>query len=265
MNLYIDFGGTNFKYCLDDGDVKTVPSNNVDILKFIDDMILAGNCIENIAISFAGQVKNGIILSAPNINLQNLDIKNYVFEKYKINLLIENDLNCAAAYEYSKYDVDSVAVFYVGTGFGSAFVVNGKILSGYSNLSGEIGHIPFKKMDKNCPCGRDDCLELSVSGKALNDKKLQDCDEITIQRFKDGLKHAFFTVLNLLDPDVFVLGGSVITHNIWLVDFLKEEYKNSSFFEIRNDLQIFVSDSKYGNIEGLKILLKDKNAKISNI
>lgn len=265
MNLYIDFGGTNFKYCLDNGDVFTIASSEVELLDFIETQIKINNCIKNIAISFAGQVKNGIILSAPNIKLKNLDIKNYIFEKYKINLLIENDLNCAAAYEYSKHNVSSIAVLYIGTGFGSAFVINGKILSGYSNLSGEIGHIPFRKMENFCPCGRDDCLELSISGKALGGKTLEQCDEKTVELLKDGLKHAFFTVLNLLDPDVFVFGGSVISNNSWLIDFLQNEYKNSSFSDIRDDLNIFVSDAKYGNIEGLKILLKDNDAKISNI
>lgn len=265
MNLLIDFGGTNFKYCLDDGEVFVIPSDKTDLLDFIESQIKISDCIKNIAVSFAGQVRNGIILSAPNIELKNLDIKNYVFEKYKINLLIENDLNCAAIYEYSKYNVSSVAVLYIGTGFGSAFVINGKVLSGYSNLSGEIGHIPFRKMESFCPCGRNDCLELSTSGKALQGKKLEECDQNIIETLKDGLKHSFFTVLNLIDPDVFVFGGSVISHNKWLIDFLKEEYKNSSFYKIRNDVQIFVSDSEYGNIEGLKILLKDNDAKISNI
>jgi len=263
MNLYIDFGGTHFKYCFDNEEVVVENSSEVDLVSFLDNQIALqtkrGKTIKNIAISFAGQVRDGVILYAPNIDLKELYIQKYIEEKYGINLVVENDLNIASIYEYSKYkNLNSMAVLYIGTGFGCGIVIGGKVLYGKDSFAGEIGHIPFRKRDTKCSCGRDDCLELSVSGKALGGLKLNEVDEKTKQLFLEGLAHSFFTILNLCNCDVYVLGGSVVQNNIWLVDFLKEEYTKSSFYNLRGELVVVVSDSYYGNIEGLKILLSQK-------
>lgn len=259
MNLYIDFGGTHFKYCFDNEEVVVLDSLTVDLVSFLDNQIRAKKDIQNIAISFAGQVRDGVILYAPNINLKELYIKNYIEDKYGINVIVENDLNAASVYEYSKYDnINSMVVLYVGTGFGCGVVIGGKVLYGKDGFAGEIGHMPFRKTNSKCLCGRDDCLELSVSGKALQGLTLNDVDEETKQIFLDGLAHSFFTVLNLLNCDLYILGGSVMLNNIWLLDFLKEEYKKSSFYDLRGELKISLSDSQYGNLEGLKIITKDK-------
>ncbi|MDX9744748.1 MAG: ROK family protein [Arcobacteraceae bacterium] len=268
MNLYIDFGGTHFKYCFDNEDVIVEKSSGVDLVSFLDTQIALqtkrGKTIKNIAISFAGQVRDGVILYAPNIDLKELYIQQYIEEKYGINVVVENDLNIASIYEYSKYkNLNSMAVLYIGTGFGCGIVIGGKVLYGKDSFAGEIGHIPFRKRDTKCSCGRDDCLELSVSGKALRGLKLNEVDGKTKQIFLDGLVHSFFTLLNLLNCDGYVFGGSVIQNNIWLVDFLKEEYKKSSFYNLRGELMMVVSDAQYGNIEGLKLIIKDRdNGKI---
>jgi len=229
------------------------------LILFLEEQISLKKDIKNIAISFAGQVKDGVILSAPNIDLKELYIKRYIEDKYNINVIVENDLNAATIYEYSKYqDINSMIVLYIGTGFGCGIVIGDKILYGKDNFAGEIGHIPFKKTNTLCQCGRDDCLELSVSGKALRGLKLNEVDEVTKQAFLNGLVHSFFTVLNLLNCEVYILGGSVISNNAWLLDFLEEEYKKSSFYTLRGELKIALTDSQYGNLEGLKIILQQQ-------
>lgn len=260
MNLYIDFGGTNFRYCLDEGELFKIKSKDVELIGFLETQINLQKNIKKIFISFAGQVKNGKILSAPNIAIQNFDLKKYFYDNYKIEVILENDLNCASIYEYSKHkDAKILALFYIGTGFGSAFVIDGKILNGKNNIAGEIGHIPFRKKDFKCGCGRNDCVELSVSGKVFKKCTFDNADENVKKEFLEGLGFAFHTVVNLFDPDVFVLGGSVVKNNPFILDFLKEEYINSSFRTIRSDLKIFISDINDANIEGLKILSKVEN------
>ncbi|MCK9337110.1 MAG: ROK family protein [Arcobacteraceae bacterium] len=262
MNLFIDFGGTHFRYCFDDGDTITLKSEDVELVKFIEIQISLKN-INKVFISFAGQVKDGKILSAPNIKIETLDINKYFEEKYNIEVLIENDLNCAAIYEYSKYkNAQVLAVFYIGTGFGSAFVIDGKVLKGKDNIAAEVGHIPFKKKPYRCNCGRDDCLELSVSGKVFGENSFENSDEDTKKDFLDGLKHIFHTTLNLFDPDVIILGGGVVKHNPFILDFLKNEYNNSSFKTIRSDLKIFISDVEDANIKGLQILSKGEKCQV---
>lgn len=262
MNLFIDFGGTNFRYCFDEGDTTILKSEDVELVSFIEKQISLKN-IKKVFISFAGQVKDGKIHSAPNIKIETLDINKYFKEKYNIEIIIENDLNCAAIYEYSRYKNASIlAVFYIGTGFGSAFVIDGKVLKGKDNIAGEIGHIPFKKKPYKCSCGRDDCLELSVSGKVFGNKSFENSDEDTKNDFLDGLKHIFHTTLNLFDPDVIILGGGVVKNNPFILDFLKSEYNNVSFKIIRSDLKIYISDVEDANIQGLKILSKGQKCQV---
>lgn len=256
MNLYIDFGGTYFRYCFDDGELFTIKSDDIELIAFLESKINLQNSIKKVFISFAGQVKNGKILSSPNIAIQNFDLKTYFYDKYSIEVFLQNDLNCAAAYEYSRHkDADVLALFYIGTGFGSAFVIDGKILRGKDNIAGEIGHTPFRKKDLKCGCGKDDCLELCVSGKALKGT-FEYADKAAKKEFLEGLAFAFHTVLNLFNPDLFILGGGVVRNNPFILDFLKDEYNNSSFKAIRSELKISVSDIDNASIEGLKIISK---------
>lgn len=257
MNLYIDFGGTYFRYCFDDGELFTLKSQEIELMSFLESQIHLKKDIKKIYISFAGQVKNGKILSAPNIKIQNFDLGQYFYDNYNIEVVLENDLSCASVYEYSKYkNAKVLALLCIGTGFGSAFVIDGKILRGKDNIAAEIGHMPFRKKSFKCGCGRDDCLELSVSGKIFKENGYDSSDTAIKKEFLDGLAFAFHTVLNLFDPDVFVLGGGVIKNNSFILDFLKEEYNNSSFKAIRSDLKISISDIDNANIAGLKILSK---------
>jgi len=273
MHLTIDYGGTNFRYQLDNSDSMTLPSQSVDLVAFLDDTIVKYP-IRSIAISFAGQIRDGVILSAPNIALQNLDIKQTIEQKHSIPLAIDNDLKCAARYENAIHtDANTLAVLYIGTGFGSTLVDRDKILSGHNNFAGEIGHIPYQKTPFRCGCGRDDCLELTLSGSALQkwaEYYHLNLPVITLetvqsskkgeqihQNFLDALAHSFFTLLNLFDPDCFIYGGSVIQHNPQLIDYLKECYNSSSFSTIRKAPKILLSSSDNGALEGAKLLHKE--------
>ncbi len=272
MNLYIDMGGTNFRYQLDHKKIESHKTRETDILSFIDEM-LQYHPIKKIAISFAGQVNDGKILSSPNTALKNIDIKKIVEEKYPVELKIENDLHCAALYESKIYEEYKTAVvFYIGTGFGGAIIHEGKLLHGKNNLAGEIGHIPFRTTPFKCGCGRDDCLELTTSGNALkrwseylnlNTKDitltaLRTTKDINIyDNFLDGLFHAIFTLTTLFDPDLFIFGGSVMKNNPDLLTTLKKEFTKIPFNEIRKTPKMVLSENKNGSLEGAKLLFGD--------
>jgi len=269
MNLYIDFGGTNFRYQIDDSKIKTLNSDDINLPLFLDEMILSYSKISFIGISFAGVVQKGKILSSPNTNTQNFDVKKYIEEKYNIKLEIDNDLNCAARAEQNALHVKSLAVFYIGTGFGSAFIDNNSLITGGNNKGGEIGHIPFKKSPFKCGCGRDDCLELYVSGNAIenwcdyyNIKQkyrrldlLESIDDykakIIIENFYRALEHAFHTTLNLFDFNNLVLGGSV-GKNEKIKTFLEEQFLHSSFK--RDTINISLSTLQEGSLKGTRFL-----------
>ncbi len=276
MNLYIDFGGTNFRYCLDNEEIYTQSSKDIDLKSFLDNF-LPKHEIEFIGISYAGQVENGEIISAPNIKMRNFKVKEYVKERYKIDLEIDNDLNCAALAENELVSAKMLAVLYIGTGFGSAFVYNGNLIQGSHNFSGEIGHIPFQSTPFQCGCGRRDCLELSTSGSSIekwgkhfglnlpvyslenfNAIKREDADFI-YENFYKGLALGFHTILNLFDPDTIVLGGSVVKNSSEKVlSFLTKEQGRASFHRNRKKVDIKISSLQEGSLKGAK-LLKGRN------
>jgi glucokinase len=274
MNLYVDYGGTNFRYQMNDEAVQSNNSQSVDLVNFLENMIVSKG-IKKIAISFAGQVNNGKIISAPNISLHNLDIKEYIWSKYKVQLEIENDLKCATLFESSlQKEAKNMVVVYIGTGVGCGLIVNHQLISGKNNFAGELGHIPFKATPFRCGCSRNDCLELSLSGKALKlwseyyhlETKEQSLQAIQnnplgkpiTEAFEKALEHLFFTLLNLYDPELFVFGGGVIQNNPELIKNLKKSYEQSAFHAVRQAPKIILSSSTNGPLEGAKILLHNK-------
>ncbi|MEA1918184.1 MAG: ROK family protein [Campylobacterota bacterium] len=270
MKLYIDYGGTNFRYLFDDGEVQSFSSEDVDLKEFLDDIIKNNPTISSISISFAGTVNGGKIIRSANTVTQNFDVKSYIEKEYNINLEIQNDLNCAALAEFNTLHVESLALFYIGTGFGSAFIDENRLILGSSNKSGELGHIPFKKSPFKCGCGRDDCLELYASGSGIKrwcayyqiDEKYSRLDlleklndekaTLIVENFYQTLAHAFHTTLNLFDFNNLVLGGSV-GKNIKIKEFLEKEFLKSSFE--REPLHVSLSTLEEGSLEGTKYLL----------
>ncbi len=271
MKLYIDYGGTNFRYQIEEGEIFSISSKELDFKSFLDRIVKKYD-IKQIGISFAGQVKNGVILSAPNISLKNFPIKEYMKKRYNIDVEIENDLTCASLAENSIRNSKILAILYIGTGFGSGIIIDDKPLIGVNYLGAEIGHIPFKKTPFICGCGRDDCIELSCSGEALkrwsryynlSSTKLNDLKRETSSESKKiyknfflALSQAFHTIINLFDPDRIVLGGSLTLNNREILNFLQNEIQNSSFKNLRKNLKIELSTFKNGSLEGAKILLK---------
>ncbi|MCK8785123.1 ROK family protein [Roseomonas sp. NAR14] len=153
---------------------------------------------------------------------------------------ISNDANCLAMSEAADgagrgYGVVFAVIF--GTGVGGGLVVNGKIVEGLNKVAAEWGHNPLPWMTpeefpgRRCWCGRLGCNEVFLSGPALardaDGEGMRDAsalperaahgDQVAVaalERHADRAARAFASVINLLDPDVIVLGGGVsnMTH-----------------------------------------------------
>ena len=148
-----------------------------------------------------------------------------------------NDANCLALSEATDgagAGADVVFAAIVGTGTGAGIAVHGRVLTGPNGLAGEWGHnpLPFGAPGQDpswaCYCGRGGCVESLVSGPALARDHAQrhggDLDAATIAacaaagdagcratlaRHAERLARALASVINLLDPDVIVLGGGL--------------------------------------------------------
>jgi fructokinase len=150
---------------------------------------------------------------------------------------ISNDANCFALSEAIDGAGAGASVVFgviVGTGTGGGIVVNGSVLTGPNGIAGEWGHnpLPWPRDDERpgppCYCGRYGCIETFLSGpgmardhEAANGMGLapraivdgarsgdKACAE-TLQRYADRMARSLAHVINILDPDVIVLGGGM--------------------------------------------------------
>lgn len=115
-----------------------------------------------------GNFYTGNIEHAPNIPWKGLVPLRDVFNSFfpNVPVYVTNDANAAALGEkiYGRAkELDDFVVVTLGTGLGSGFVVNGKMLYGHDGFAGELGHTIIKEGGRQCGCGRKGCLETYAS------------------------------------------------------------------------------------------------------
>jgi len=127
---------------------------------------------------------------------------------------IANDANCFALSEATDGAGAGAQVVFgviLGTGVGGGVVVRGRIVEGANSIAGEWGHnpLPLPRAEdmplRPCYCGRAGCVETYLSGPALE----RDGGEAALELYCERLARALAGVINILDPDVIVLGGGV--------------------------------------------------------
>jgi fructokinase len=126
---------------------------------------------------------------------------------------VANDANCFALSEATDGAAAGAEVVFgviLGTGVGGGIVVRGEVLVGPNAIAGEWGHNALAGEDavRPCYCGRTNCIETFLSGPALAADGGAE-DEAALQRYERRLARALAPVINLLDPNVIVLGGGV--------------------------------------------------------
>jgi len=272
--LFLDIGGTSFRFVFEDGSIAQsgIFPTDSSFLSRVDSLVEKYSP-SRLGASFAGQVHNGKILSAPNICTGEIDFAARYMQKYGIEARIDNDLKCAALAEVkSRVGLSGMALLYVGTGFGSAFVDGGHIIRGATNLAGEIGHMPFMESDRVCGCGKNNCLELFTSGRAVGDRlatlgmpkvSIDECKKSGDVRIKavyddffEGLVFAVSSVLALFNPALIVFGGGVMTQNIWLLDDVKKACADRAFKKSLDAVDFEISAFADGSLEGAKLLFE---------
>jgi fructokinase len=143
---------------------------------------------------------------------------------------LANDANCFALSEATDGAGKGAAVVFgviLGTGVGGGIVVHGKVLGGPNAIAGEWGHNPLPAPTVEdlplppCYCGRQGCIETYLSGPGLSRDYEQatgrrlPAEEIVslgnevLARYEERLARALASVINVLDPDVIVLGGGM--------------------------------------------------------
>jgi len=228
-----------------DSIVKSIISLVNELKEKASEEITVGMCTPGVTNANSGLIKNSNTQCLIGMPLKN-DIENMLgFE-----IAMENDANCFALSESilgSAKGYDVVFGVILGTGVGGGIVINETLHKGRTSIAGEWGHHTLYPNGNECYCGKQGCVETYISGPALEKRWL----EITgkkepLQSIVQGLsgekakqwKKEFLenfgisltNVIDILDPDVIVLGGGVSN-----IPFLYDEGKEAVYDRVFSD------------------------------
>jgi fructokinase len=191
--------------------------------------------------------KTGLLRGSNTVVLNGQPVKQEIEARLRREIRIANDANCFAlseAVDGAGKGAQSVFGVIFGTGCGGGVVIDGKIQNGLHAIAGEWGHnpLPWPTDDElpprtdaaaapvsrgahRCYCGKWGCIETWLSGtgiaKHFLDGSIATKDIVAralsgdataenyLQCVEDRMARALATVINLLDPEVIVLGGGV--------------------------------------------------------
>jgi fructokinase len=179
----------------------------------------------------------GLLRNANSTVFNGLPLDRLLSEALEREIRIANDANCFALSEATDGAAAGAPVVFgviIGTGTGGGIVIDGKILTGRHAIGGEWGHNPLpcptdaERPGPACYCGRTGCVETFLSGPGLAaDHRTVTGEALTaveiaarastgdvraratIDRYTDRLARGLASVINLIDPDVIVLGGGL--------------------------------------------------------
>lgn len=178
--------------------------------------------------------KTGLLRGSNTVVLNGQPVKQALETRLKREIRIANDANCFALSEAVDGAGKGAATVFgviLGTGVGGGVVINAAPVSGLHAIAGEWGHNPLPWPDTDelpgtrCYCGKSGCIETWLSGPGIAAhfadgtvapseivKRAAAGDaaaEAYLKRVEDRLARALATLINVLDPDVIVLGGGV--------------------------------------------------------
>jgi fructokinase len=249
MRIGIDLGGTKIEAAaIDDaGELRArrrvaTPPHYDDVLGTLVQLVRAierevGEA-RSVGIGTPGgpSPKDGLMQNAENTALQGQPFERDLARVLDRPTRLANDAACFALSEAIDGAGTGARVVFgviVGTGCGGGIVVDGRVLSGANATGCEWGHNPIsrptpREAAATCTCGRRACVEAFLSGPAIARDHREVTGEAlpaekiaaralegspgalaTIERYVDRMARALAPVINLLDPDVIVLGGGV--------------------------------------------------------
>ena len=220
-------------------------------------------------------VDSGVICENTKLKLKNIPLKEIVEKRFKLKTWLENDANAIALAEkqfgaYKKFK--NLVYITIGDGLGAGIIVNGSIFRGRNGGTGEFGHTSIDRNGLYCDCGNRGCLENYVSWPAIYSKLSSlvvkgkhtmvlelakgDIDKITPSIFLNALEKddqfakeimeevagylatGIVNLVNLLNPDIIILGGKVAYNNRFLLSRVKELVFKQALTILTNKLRI---------------------------
>lgn len=223
--------------------------------------------------------ETGIVQTAPNLGWHNVDVRGFLEGEFNLPVFIENDVNAGTLGEYclgAGQGVSSLVGIFIGTGIGGGIILDGRLYRGFNRTAGEIGHMVIQPGGPLCGCGNRGCLEAVASRTAIDRMIRADLKEgkkslITGLVKKNGtqiksraLAEAFTKkdkvvcgaiakateylgiavggLINLLSPEMIVLGGGVVeAMEAYYLDEVRKTAQKYSFPNASQGVKIVAS------------------------
>jgi predicted NBD/HSP70 family sugar kinase len=178
---------------------------------------LGARCTVGVGMPGALSLVTGLVKNSNSVCLIGQPLRQDLERLLGREVRLANDANCFALSEAADGAGQGAEVVFgviLGTGVGGGIVVRGRVLSGPNAIAGEWGHnpLPLPAGDDlplpECYCGRRGCIETYLSGPALARDGGAD-SQAAMARYEERLARSLAGVVNILDPDVIVLGGGL--------------------------------------------------------
>jgi len=240
-----------------------------------------------------GSIKEYLGIVKSNIKvIDGVNLLKFLQKKTGIRVLLENDVNVGAVGEYitRKERVSNLIAIYMGTGIGGGVIIDRKLYFGAHGIAMEVGHMKVEYDGPPCVCGSRGCWEAIAGGVGLVNRAKEaiqkgergyiynasqgDPEKITTKMIFDAkrkgdslgerlVEHAInvskmsiVTLINLLDPDIVVLGGGLFLaqKDILFEPIKKYVYENALSAVKDTPIEISTLD-KWGGVLGAGSLL----------
>ncbi len=228
-------------------------------------------------VNFTGRVNHSTGYSYSYFISEEKPIRNVLEECLGKSVSVENDSRAMAYGEYMNgltNEEGTILFLNVGWGLGMGMILDGKLFTGKSGFSGEIGHFPLLDNNQYCRCGKIGCLETGASGSALQRLMMEKLKEgrpsILSAAFKEGkeltlenildatqqedvaaiecieeigstLGRAIAGLINLFNPDMVIIGGRLSSTERYLMPPLRSAVNKYSLNLVNNDTVIKLS------------------------
>lgn len=228
-----------------------------DLVGLIDEFLLLSPDEKALGIGIPGILSGdgSTIVSCPNLQWKNVFLKKDLEVILKREVLLVNDATAAciaeAAFGSTAGKANSVMLT-LGTGVGGGVIINNRIISGAHGVASEVGHMRMEENFYSCACGKNGCLEtfssataliryckmlmeagaesslasvLEFDGKAIM-VAAQAGDALALEavnRLAKYLGRAIATISDIIDPEIYTIGGGLSNAGIFLLEKIKAE------------------------------------------
>lgn len=218
--------------------------------------------IKGIGMAFPGYIdyERGVVRRAHNLDIENFEVKKIMKKEFKLPAYVDHNtiMMARSLISNNSHKEKDFCIINIGPGIGVGIVDDGKILRGYRNAAGELGHITVNSDGRKCNCGKKGCLETESSSKAIVKtyeelsgeelncegncdssivyKLAENGDENAIRSFERAgyyLGIGIASLVNILNPEKVYIAGGVSYGWKYLKTSVERSYRENIFYANR--------------------------------